>query len=152
MSVTEWLKSLEKFEVLIYRRPNFLAEEFEFESYMGMAELQNIFHKQVVDTTKESIFMSFPERWLNCVECHQLFPRLQKFYPSLKKLTIKTHSPLIITSTPNGHAYLLQSEDKIVEESRGAGSIDAPSSMDDTEAVFAGLSQGKLFNNAKAIT
>lgn len=145
MDYYRWLESLEKFKVLVYRRPDFLSDAFEYESYMGTKQLRNLFKDQVVDTETESIFLSFPERWLNCVECHQLYPRLQEFYPSLKKLQIKTHSPLIISCTPNGYAYTLKSEDEIVEETRRAGNLDKPTSVEDTKAIFDGISKGKLF-------
>lgn len=82
MNVLEWMDSLEAFQVIIYRRPNFLSPDFEFESYIGSGELRNIFHEKRVDDTKESITLVFPERWINCSECHQLFPLLQKYYPS----------------------------------------------------------------------
>lgn len=72
MNVLEWMDSLEAFQVIIYRRPNFLSPDFEFESYIGSGELRNIFHEKRVDDTKESITLVFPERWINCSECHQL--------------------------------------------------------------------------------
>lgn len=36
MNVLEWMDSLEAFQVIIYRRPNFLSPDFEFESYISV--------------------------------------------------------------------------------------------------------------------
>jgi hypothetical protein len=114
-------------------------------SNMGADVLQNLFHKQEVKEDTTDIFLSFPERWINCIECHQLFPRLEKYYPNLKTLTIKTHAPLIITYVPNGYAFLLTEEDEITRISSGHGLINGPTSIDDPDAIFKGISQGKLF-------
>ena len=143
-----WFDTLEKAQVIIYRRPNFLADDFEYEQYMGTDVLRNLFHEKKVKQDTD-IFLCFPERWINSVECHQLFPRLEKYYPNLKTLTIKTHAPLIITGVPNGYAFLLTEENEITRISNGSGSIDAPTSIEDPEAIFKGISKGKLFCSTK---
>lgn len=141
---SSWFDTLEKAQVIIYRRPNFLADDFEYEQYIGRSVLENLFGTQEVKTDTD-IVLSFPERWINCIECHQLFPRLEKYYPNLKTLFIKTHAPLIITGVPNKYAFLLTEEDEVVGISYGSGSIDNPTSIEDPSAIFKDISKGKIF-------
>jgi hypothetical protein len=54
-----------------------------------------------------SLFLSFPEHWLNILEQRQLFERLEKYCPNLKHVRIKTHSVYIIQCTPNTCAYMM---------------------------------------------
>ena len=83
--------------VYVYQRPHLRDESLEYELYMGVGFLQNIFepnpkvYEDVVD-----MFLSFPERWMNIVEERSLFSRLGIYYPNLKKVTIKTQSVYII--------------------------------------------------------
>lgn len=143
--VSNWFDTLEKVQILIYRRPNFLSLDFEYEQYMGTKILRNLFSEQATVGADTSILLTFPERWLNVVECHQLFPRLQKYYPNLKKLFIKTHSPLIVTNVPSKYACLLHEENEIVSTSGGHGEVDEPTSTEDPCAIFEGISKGKIF-------
>jgi len=145
LDTREFFKSLDLVQVVIYRRPDFLADDFEYESYLGQGILRNMFKYQKVDETTDSIFLPFPERWINCIECHQLFPRLQQYYPNLKKLKIKTHQPLIITYVPNVYAFRAPGEDEICKISGGYGHINKPTSVEDELATFKGISEGKIF-------
>lgn len=142
---SSWFDTLEKAQVIIYRRPNFLADDFEYEQYIGRSVLDNLFSSHPTVKTDTDIVLPFPERWLNCIECHQLFPRLEKYYPNLKTLLIKTHAPLIITGVPNKYAFLLPEENEITRTSYGSGTIDEPTSIEDPNALFKDISKGKIF-------
>lgn len=137
--------SLEKAQVLIYRRMDFLSDDFEYEQYIGQGVLRNIFKEQVVDETQDSIVLPFPERWINIIECHQLFPRLHKYYPNLKTLQIKTQQPLIITGVPREYAAVMSYEDDMARTTGGSGHIDKPTSVEDECAIFKDISKGKMF-------
>jgi hypothetical protein len=143
----KFFASLDTCKVLIYRRPNFLSEDFEYEQYVGQIVLRNLFQESpsiITSVTKMSLI--FPERWINCVECHELFPRLQKFYPNLKELFIKTHEPLIITNVPREYASLLDSENEIVSKTGSNKKCnDSITSLDDSVALFPGISSGTCF-------
>lgn len=143
----KFFASLDVCKVVIYRRPNFLSDDFEYEQYVGQIVLRNLFHKSpqiITSVTKMSLV--FPERWINCVECHELFPRLQKFYPNLKELFIKTHEPLIITNVPREYAVLLNAENEIVAKTgKNKKRNDSITSLDDSAALFPGISTGALF-------
>jgi len=144
MASREWFDTLEKCQVLIYRRPNFLADDFEYEQYIGHGVLCNLF-KTFQVSQQEDITLPFPERWINCIECHQLFPRLQAYYPNLKRLMVKTHAPLIITNVPNKFAFIMPEEDSITRTSGGHGKIGEPTSIEDVHALFKDISKGKMF-------
>lgn len=144
--MSKWMDKLEKFQVVIYRRPNFLSWDFEMESYIGQGILRNLFHAKITDEKTKKIILSFPERWLNCVECALLFERLEMYYPKLKELKIKTHTPLIIMNVPNKYAIILKAEDDITESSGKERDDDyqGPTSLEDVDAVFRGFSDGKI--------
>ena len=142
---SSWFDTLEKAQVIIYRRPNFLADDFEYEQYIGRSVLENLFSDQATVRTDTDIVLSFPERWINCIECHQLFPRLEKYYPNLKTLLVKTHAPLIITNVPNRYAFLLTEENDIARTSGGHGAVDEPTFIEDPNALFKDISKGKIF-------
>jgi hypothetical protein len=92
------------YEIIVYgyTRPNFLDDSFEFESYMGCAQLRNMYlPKGKIDTKTDSIFLSFPERWLNIVQERCIYEKIKYFYPNVKKVTIKTHSVYIMQCTPS---------------------------------------------------
>jgi len=147
-----WFDGLERCEVFIYRRPDFLADDFEYEQFVGQKYLRNLFKEQKVDDQTTEIILVFPERWINCIECHQLFPRLQKYYPNLKTLQIKTHQPLVITGVPNKYAYLFTEENEIVRLSGTSGHLNRATSIEDPAALFKDISKGKLFSSSSKLS
>jgi len=140
--VGDYFSSLEKAEVIILRRPDFLADDFEYESYLGLGIMKNCFKEKRVDNKVDDILISFPERWLNIIERRMLFHRISLYYPNLKRLTIKTHCPILIGCVPSKHAMLLKAEDEITRTAKEGSEI---TSMSDPTAIFSGISEGKLF-------
>lgn len=87
-----------KLTVYVYRRPNLRDDNLEYERYMGITVLKDIFdHDKENDC--ESLFLSFPETWLNIIEQRCLYQRLAKYCKKLKEVTIKTHSVYIVQCT-----------------------------------------------------
>lgn len=105
--LTEFSKGL---IVYIYRRPNFLDDNFEMESYMGMAQLRNMFITKKIDLNTKSMFLSFPERWLNIIQERSLYERIHHYYPNCKDIEIKTHSVYIIQNTINTSCRIFKDE------------------------------------------
>jgi hypothetical protein len=107
--------------VYITRRPHMRCESLEYELHMGRTVLENIFDREVVDETKTEVYLSYPERWCNIVEERSIYPRLQRYYPNLKKVTIKTQSVYIIQCTPAGCCLITAGEEeqnsKLTQES-----------------------------------
>ncbi len=93
--------------VHIHRRPYMRCDNLEMELYVGQGILRNLFDRMKVDTTTTQIQLSFPERWCNIVEERSIYDRLQKYYPNLEKVFIKTQSVYIIQSTPAGSCYIV---------------------------------------------
>lgn len=87
-------------KVYVYRRPHMRDETLEMELYIGLGILRNLFDQEKVDTGTEHITLSFPERWCNIVEERSIYKRVERLYPNLKSLTIKTQSVYIIQCTP----------------------------------------------------
>lgn len=96
--------------VHIYRRPFMRCDNLEMELYVGQGILRNLFDEMRVDETTTSITLSFPERWCNIVEERSIYSRLQKYYPNLKSVFIKTQSVYIIQSTPAGCCGIVSSD------------------------------------------
>jgi len=96
-----------KLEVLIYTRPNLRDSNLEMEMFMGRNILESLFDKMEVVEDCKSLFLSFPEHWLNIIEQRQLFQRLEKYCPNLEHVEIKTHSVYIIQCTSNKCAYIM---------------------------------------------
>ncbi len=59
---------------------------------MGLDVLRNLFDGDKILPNVTSLYLSFPERWLNTLEQRQLFKRLNTRCPNITKLTMKTHS------------------------------------------------------------
>jgi hypothetical protein len=96
-----------KLEVLIYRRPNLRDSSVEMEMYMGRNILDNLFDTMKVDEVVTSCYFSFPETWLNIVEQRSLLSRIEKYYPNVKHVKIKTHSVYIIQMTGKGESFIV---------------------------------------------
>lgn len=109
-------------EVFVFRRPNFLDEDFEYESYVGQSVLRNLFIKQQIDNDTNTILLSFPERWLNIIQERVLVARLNHYYPNLKKVTIKTHSVYILQTVKSDNVRIV-GEDNLPDEVNPDGSI-----------------------------
>ena len=73
-----------KLKLYVYSRPNLRDDALEYEMYMGMGVLKNIFDNMKI-VKDESLFLSFPERWLNIIEQRQLYYRLIKYRGCLKR-------------------------------------------------------------------
>jgi hypothetical protein len=99
-----------KIQVLVYTRPNLRDEGLSAEMYLGYGVLESLFDKMEIRKDIIDVFLSFPERWLNIIECRQLFKRLQKYCPNLKFVKIKTHSPIIMSSIENNKDAFLMDE------------------------------------------
>jgi len=93
--------------VYIYTRPNLRDDSLEMEMFMGRGVLESLYDRMEVRKDVKSLFLSFPEHWLNITEQRQLFERLAKYCPNLKEVDIKTHSVYIIQCTPNKCAYMM---------------------------------------------
>jgi len=50
----------------------------------------------------ETLTLSFPERFLNITERRILLKKISHFCPNVKKVTIKTHCPMVVQQCPNG--------------------------------------------------
>lgn len=101
--------------VLIYRRPDMMDESLEYELYMGMAQLKNMFNEEKIDEKTTELFFSFPERWLNIIQERCLYQRIEKFYPNVKKVTIKTHSVYIIQATKSENCLIVDEGGPMME-------------------------------------
>lgn len=99
-------------KVYIYRRPHMRSEALEFELGMGRSALENMFDDEVVNQKETSLYFSFPERWLNIVEERSLYQRIQRFYPNVKQVVIRTQSVYIIQSTPSGCCHIVQAPEE----------------------------------------
>lgn len=86
-------------DCLVYRRPHLRDDNLEMEMYMGKGVLESIYDKLEQRPDVKTLFLSFPERWLNIIEERQLYERLQYYCPNLQKVTIKTHSVYIVQCT-----------------------------------------------------
>jgi hypothetical protein len=104
-----------KLEVLIYRRPNLRDSTVEMEMYMGRNILDNLFDTMIVDTSVTSCYFSFPETWLNVVEQRSLLSRIEKYYPNIEQVKIKTHSVYIIQMTYAGESFIVGSHLEMCE-------------------------------------
>lgn len=104
--------------VYTYTRPNLRSYFIEMESYMGRGVLDNCFDKFKIDEETTNVFFSFPERWLNILEQRCLYDRLDKYYPNLKKITIKTHSVYIIQCTQASYIRIVD-DPFLVPEGKG---------------------------------
>lgn len=95
------MKTSKKFDLTVYlfRRPFMRCEALEMEMYMGQSQLKTMFDDERVDESVTSLFLSFPERWMNIVEERSLYPRIEKYLPNCKEVTIKTQSVYILQST-----------------------------------------------------
>lgn len=119
MNLYEKFKTGEcELKVYVYTRPNLRAYSIEMESYMGRNILDNCFDEFKIDGETTEIFFSFPERWLNILEQRELYDRLDKYYPNLKKVTIKTHSVYIIQCTPSRHIGIVD-DSSLIPEGKG---------------------------------
>lgn len=86
--------------VYVYQRPHMRDPSLEFELYMGRNVLDGIFDEMKMMPEITEVSFSFPENWLNIIEQRAFWPRLAKYCPNLKKVTVKTQSVYIIQCTP----------------------------------------------------
>lgn len=96
--------------VHVNRRPFMRCDNLEMELYVGQGILRNLFDDMKVDTTTTDIQLIFPERWCNIVEERSIYDRLEKYYPNLKSVFIKTQSVYIIQCTPSGCCWIVSSD------------------------------------------
>jgi hypothetical protein len=94
-------------KLFIYTRPNLRDEDLEMEMFMGRNVLESIYDRMEVLENIKSLFLSFPERWLNIIEQRQLWERLAKYCPNLEEVQVKTHSVFIIQCTPNKCCFIM---------------------------------------------
>lgn len=125
-------------QVLVYTRPNLRSYSNEMEMYMGFSVLQSIFTDMKVNPSVKTLYLAYPERWLNIIEQRQLFSRLSKYCPNLEEVTIKTHSVYIIQCTPNIQVGIVKLNGPLPSES---DPLDAKLYIDST--------QGNIFHEGK---
>jgi hypothetical protein len=63
-----------------------------------------------------TIFLSFPERWLNILEQRALINRIEQFYPKCEELIIKTHSVYIIQCVKSENVLLFDLTEPIIDD------------------------------------
>lgn len=79
--------------VVLVNRPNLRDDEMYM--CMGQQFLIDVFESEK-EMEQESIFLFYPERWLNILEQRIIFDILKDRCPKLKELEIVTHSPFIV--------------------------------------------------------
>lgn len=99
-------------QVYVYRRANMLDESLEYELYMGTHHLRRMFIDEKVDESTTELFFSFPERWLNIIQERSLYIRIQKFFPNVKKVVIKTQSVFIIQNTKSDCVQIVVTDEE----------------------------------------
>ena len=91
-------------------------DNLEMERFIGTDVLRSIFDEEKERPDVNSLFLSFPERWMNIVEERSLYGRLERFCPNLTKVQIKTQSVYIIQCTLNTCVKIVMSKE---EEEQG---------------------------------
>lgn len=102
-----------KLEILVYRRPNLRDYTVEMEMFIGRNVLDNLFDTMIVDTSITSCYFSFPETWLNVIEQRALFDRIEKYYPNVKSVKVKTHSVYIIQMGNKDEVFIVGADDEM---------------------------------------
>lgn len=106
------------FKVYVYTRPHMRCPSLEYELYMGLGILNNIFEPNPkIDSVTTHIKLSFPERWLNIVEERMLICRIGMYYPNLRNLEIKTQSVYIIQSVRPEYIGIIDTPQPTCQES-----------------------------------
>jgi len=113
-------------EVYVYQRPHMRDENLEYELHMGRRVLDGIFDEMKEMPDVEEVFFSFPENWTNIIEQRSLYPRLGKYCPNLKKVTIKTQSVYIIQCTKAACVRIVQVEDGLLSQEGDEGHLWSP--------------------------
>ena len=60
-------------------------DNLEMERFIGTDVLRSIFDEEKERPDVNSLFLSFPERWMNIVEERSLYGRLERFLPEPHK-------------------------------------------------------------------
>ena len=94
----------------VYKRPNLRSYSVEMEAFMGLNVLRDMYDDMKVNDV-DSLYLSFPERWLNILELRQLPDRLVKYCPNLKTVTIKTHSVYLVQCVRSEHIKIIQHDE-----------------------------------------
>ena len=102
--------------VYVYKRPNLRSYSVEMEAFMGLNVLRDMYDDMKVNDV-DSLYLSFPERWLNILELRQLPDRLVKYCPNLKTVTIKTHSVYLVQCVRSEHIKIIQHDERDVDHS-----------------------------------
>mgnify|MGYP001572395561 CR=1 FL=1 len=101
---------------LVYIRPNFLDDALEYELDIGRPVLRRLFHEMEIDRGTISGVLIFPERWTNVIERRQLFQRVATYLPNLKRLTVKTHCPVLIGEIRPECIRMVDSNDASIDD------------------------------------
>ena len=104
-----------KLKVLIYQRPFLRDDGLEYERYMGLDVLRSVFDEFKMRPDVKSLYLSFPEQWLNILEQRSLYTRLEHYCPNLETVTIKTHSVYIVQCTHAEDCGIVVIDDLIQE-------------------------------------
>lgn len=100
----------------VYKRPNLRSYSVEMEAFMGLNVLRDLYDN-MKENDVDSLYLSFPERWLNILELRQLPDRLVKYCPNLKIVTIKTHSVYLIQCVRSEYIKIIHHDEKDVDHS-----------------------------------
>jgi hypothetical protein len=96
----DWFKKA-GVQVILTTRPNLRSDNLEMEMYSGRNVLDACFDTFEILPKVTSLYLSYPERWLNILEQRALFDRLSHYCPNLTQCVIKTHSVYIVQCVHN---------------------------------------------------
>ena len=100
----------------VYTRPNLRSgDASEMLLFTGKDKLAAMFDDCVVCKKTKNIDLIYPERWLNFLELRALTLKIQKCFPLILKVYIKTHSVYIIQCVHKGHIRICDDSSKYSE-------------------------------------
>lgn len=103
-------------KMYVFTRPNLRDAGLDMERFLGGGVLNSIFDKMEQRPDVTDLFLSFPESRLNILEQRALFPRLARYCPNLKEVTVKTHSVYIVQCVDAKNIGIVDSAGDIPEE------------------------------------
>jgi hypothetical protein len=97
------------------------------EMYMGRPVLETLFDTMREDRKTTSVFLSFPEQWLNIIEQRQIYDRCRLYLPNLQRIQIKTHSVYIVQVTYASDIFMF---DDLLDKEEGLSDGDCQNRLD----------------------
>lgn len=86
--------------VLCDPRPNLRDKEMTV--FVGQLFLSDLFDTDKDMSEHTSVYLEYPERWINILEQRALFKAIELRCPNMEKVSVLTHSVYIIQVTPSG--------------------------------------------------